>query len=75
MPTSLCLLGGLIRRPRETNQHPADVATWVVTMRHADSILTALRDEDIATGVESPRAMGDTTLEPLALTLITAVAP
>lgn len=54
---------------------PADVAAWIVTMRHADSILTTLSDEDIAKGVESLEAMGDTTLEPLALTLVTAVAP
>ncbi len=49
-----------------------EAADWITAMRGADSILTALADEEIATGVAALRALGETALPPVALTLVTA---
>jgi hypothetical protein len=43
-------------------------------MRDADSILTALSDDDIAQGLAALRRLGDQRLEPTALSLLTAEA-
>jgi SAM-dependent methyltransferase len=50
----------------------AEAADWIEAMRTADSVLTALRDDEVAAGVAALRAMGDAQLGPIALTLVTA---
>jgi ubiquinone/menaquinone biosynthesis C-methylase UbiE len=52
----------------------SDVVTWIETMRDADSILTALSDDDIARGVHALRRLGDQRLEPTTISLLTADA-
>ena len=42
---------------------PADVAAWITAMRHADSLLTALTDDEIATGLAALRRL-DGPLDP-----------
>jgi SAM-dependent methyltransferase len=51
-----------------------EAADWITAMRSADSLLTALRDDEIARGTASLRQLGDIRLEPLSLTLITSTA-
>jgi SAM-dependent methyltransferase len=55
-------------------QAPADVAVWITEMRHADSILTALTDDEIATGLAALRRLDDP-LHPVTLGLVTFAAP
>jgi SAM-dependent methyltransferase len=50
----------------------SDSVTWIETMRDADSILTALSDDDIAQGLAALRQLGDERLEPTAISLLTA---
>jgi ubiquinone/menaquinone biosynthesis C-methylase UbiE len=56
---------------RSTGDAAAD---WVAAMRRADSILTALPDDDIERAVASLRSVGTAALPPTSLTLVTAVA-
>ena len=50
---------------------PAAAAEWITLMRGADSLLTALTDDEIATGVDSLRALPDEPIGHVALALIT----
>jgi SAM-dependent methyltransferase len=50
----------------------SDSVTWIETMRDADSLLTALSDDDVAQGIAALRRLGDQRLEPMALSLLTA---
>jgi SAM-dependent methyltransferase len=50
-----------------------EAADWIAAMRHADTILTALRDDEIEAGIATLRARGEDRLEPLRLTLVTAL--
>lgn len=52
----------------------SDSLAWIETMRDADSILTALSDDDIAQGVDALRRLGDHRLEPTAISLLSADA-
>jgi len=49
-----------------------EAVAWVEMMRHADSILTALTDAEIAQGIASLRRLGTRRLPALALSLLTA---
>ena len=53
---------------------PADIAAWITGMRHADSLLTALTDDEIASGLAALRRLGDP-LDPVTLSLVTFAAP
>jgi len=44
-------------------------------MRTADSLLTALTDDEIAAGLEALAATPDRRLDPLALTLVACARP
>lgn len=76
-------LGDILRRagfalqdvvtvPEPEGRPAADVAAWIVLMREADSILTALSDEDIAQGVPTLQQLGEQRLNPAALSLLSA---
>jgi ubiquinone/menaquinone biosynthesis C-methylase UbiE len=52
---------------------PAHVIEWVTAMRSADSILTALDDDDVATGLDVLAGLPDRPLEPVTLALVTMV--
>jgi SAM-dependent methyltransferase len=55
----------------EPQRHRArDAAEWITRMRSADSILTALTDAEITSGVTALVGAGDELLPPLALTLL-----
>ena len=60
--------------PEPTQASATRHAEWIATMRHADSLLTALHDDEIAAGIATLQGLGDTLLPPLALTLVTAEA-
>jgi hypothetical protein len=47
-----------------------DVAQWIELMRDADSLLTALTDDEIADGLARLRCDPDDRLAPVALTLL-----
>lgn len=47
-----------------------DYADWIEQMKDADSLLTALTDDEIGAGVRALRALGDTDLGPLTLGLV-----
>jgi SAM-dependent methyltransferase len=51
-----------------------EAADWIAAMRHADTILGALRDDEIEAGIRTLRAQGEQPLAPVRLTLVTAVA-
>jgi SAM-dependent methyltransferase len=53
---------------------PADLAAWIIGMRSADSLLTALTDDEIATGLAALRRL-DGPLDPVTLSLVTFEAP
>jgi len=53
----------------------AEAAAWVTSMRTADSLLTALTDDEIAAGLEALAATPDRRLDPLALTLVACARP
>ena len=59
----------------EAHEHAhttAQAADWIEAMRSTDSLLTALRDDEVADGVARLRALGDAELGPIAITLVTA---
>jgi SAM-dependent methyltransferase len=51
-----------------------EAADWIAAMRHADTILGALRDDEIEAGIATLRAQGEQHLAPVRLTLMTAIA-
>lgn len=51
-----------------------EAADWIAAMRHADTILGALRDDEIDAGIGALRAQGEQRLAAVRLTLLTAVA-
>ena len=53
----------------------ADAAAWVRSMRDADTLLTALRDEEIDAGVRSLLASPATVLGPTVLSVLTFEVP
>jgi len=53
---------------------PAEAAAWITAMRSADSLLTALTDDEIATGLAALRRLRDP-LDPVTLGLVTFEAP
>jgi SAM-dependent methyltransferase len=60
--------------PEPEGPRAHEAADWIARMRHADSLLTALRDDEITSGLAALRALGEARLEPLRLTLVTAVS-
>ena len=50
---------------------PTAAADWITLMRGADSILTALTDDEIAAGVDALRALPDESIGHVALALVT----
>jgi SAM-dependent methyltransferase len=66
--------GDVVNVPEPERARANDAADWIARMRAADSILTALRDDEIERGIASLRELGDARLEPLSLTLVTATA-
>jgi SAM-dependent methyltransferase len=64
----------LVDVPEEQRHTGREVADWIGTMRHADSILTALDDDEVDAGMASLRRLGEAVLEPVSLSLLTAEA-
>jgi ubiquinone/menaquinone biosynthesis C-methylase UbiE len=55
----------------EPDRHSGDdAADWVLAMRHADSLLTGLADDEITAGVRALRAVGGDLLPAVELTLL-----
>lgn len=50
-----------VEHPRDVETTYGEAADWVERMRHADSMLTALTDDEVATGVRRLRATPDET--------------
>jgi SAM-dependent methyltransferase len=50
---------------------PCDAIAWIRAMRHADTLLTALEDEEIESGLDALAALPDVPLAPATLTLLT----
>lgn len=67
-------LDDVVNVPEPERPRARDAADWIAAMRSADSLLTALRDDEIAAGIATLRRLGDARLEPLSLTLVTATA-
>jgi len=58
-----------VAEPRRHSR--GEAASWIESMREADSLLTALAPAEVEAGVAALRAAPDELLEPLALTLLT----
>lgn len=54
---------------------PSQAAAWVSAMRTADSLLTALTDQEIEAGISRLRRLPDHPFEPMALGLLTFQRP
>lgn len=51
--------------------HPSEAISWIRAMRHADTLLTALTDEEVEAGLEALDCLPDVPLAPTTLTLLT----
>lgn len=54
---------------------PAEAIAWISEMRTADSLLTALSDDEIAAGTAALQALPDELLDPVSLDLVTLERP
>jgi ubiquinone/menaquinone biosynthesis C-methylase UbiE len=57
--------------PEALRVHPAQAIAWITQMRNADSLLTALTDDEIARGIAALGELADEPLAPVALDLVT----
>jgi SAM-dependent methyltransferase len=73
-PAGLAFVDGVEVVERAGVRAPEAIA-WVERMRSADSVLTALTDEEVAAGLQALRALGDAELERSTLTLLTFERP
>ena len=57
--------------PEALQVPPAEAIAWITRMRNADSLLTALTDDEITRGIASIGDLPDEPLAPVALDLVT----
>lgn len=53
---------------------PSEAISWIRAMRNADTLLTALTDEEVESGLEALNSLPDLPLSPATLTLLTMQA-